>query len=88
MVTDAQVRLLRKRMSEGKTMISAAASAGMSERSAQRWKAGTELYAASTVDNGTALDDQFEAHRRGIRNAAVASAWTVYLRSRSTMATP
>ena len=38
MVTDAQVRLLRKKMSEGKTMSSAAASAGMSERSARRWK--------------------------------------------------
>jgi hypothetical protein len=40
MVTDAQVRLLRKKMSEGKTLVSAAASAGMSERSARKWKRG------------------------------------------------
>jgi hypothetical protein len=40
MVTDAQVRLLRKRMAEGKTVAAAAAAAGMSERSAYAWKAG------------------------------------------------
>ncbi len=40
MVTDAQVRLLRKRMTEGKSMASAAAAAGMSERSAHAWKRG------------------------------------------------
>jgi hypothetical protein len=40
MVTDAQVRLLRKRMAEGKTLVSAAAAAGMSERSARTWKSG------------------------------------------------
>jgi hypothetical protein len=40
MVTYAQVRLLRKRMSEGKTMVAAAAAAGMSERSARTWKRG------------------------------------------------
>jgi len=40
MVTDAQVRLLRKRMAEGKTLVSAAAAAGMSERSARTWKRG------------------------------------------------
>jgi hypothetical protein len=40
MVTDAQVRLLRKRMAEGKTLVSAAAAAGMSERSARTWKHG------------------------------------------------
>jgi hypothetical protein len=40
MVTDAQVRLLRKRVAEGKTMASAAAVAGMSERSAYAWKQG------------------------------------------------
>jgi len=40
MVTDAQVRLLRKKMSEGKTIATAAAAAGMSERSAYAWKAG------------------------------------------------
>jgi hypothetical protein len=40
MVTDEQVRLLRKKMAEGKTTASAAAAAGMSERSAYAWKAG------------------------------------------------
>jgi hypothetical protein len=41
MVTDAQVRLLRKKMAEGKTMLTAAAAAGMSERSAYVWKDGS-----------------------------------------------
>jgi len=40
MVTDAQVRLLRKKMAEAKTMATAAAAAGMSERSAYTWKEG------------------------------------------------
>ena len=40
MVTDAQVRLLRKKMAEGKTIPVAAAAAGMSERSGHTWKAG------------------------------------------------
>lgn len=42
MVTDAQVRLLRKLMEKKlKTIASAAAAAGMSERSAHKWKAGS-----------------------------------------------
>jgi hypothetical protein len=41
MVTDAQVRLLRRKMAEGKTMTTAAAAAGMSERSAYAWKQGS-----------------------------------------------
>lgn len=40
MVTDAQVRLMRKKMSEGKTIAAAAAAAGISERSAYTWKQG------------------------------------------------
>jgi len=40
MVTDAQVRLLRKKMAEGKTIAAAAAAAAMSERSAYAWKQG------------------------------------------------
>jgi hypothetical protein len=40
MVTDEQVRLLRKKMSEGKTIQAAGAAASMSERSAYAWKAG------------------------------------------------
>ena len=40
MVTDEQVRLLRKKMSEGSTQVTAAAVAGMSERSARNWQEG------------------------------------------------
>ena len=40
MVTDEQVRLLRKKMAKGKTIASAAAAAGISERSAYVWKTG------------------------------------------------
>ena len=40
MFTDAQVKLLRRKMAEGKTIASAAAAAGMSERSAYAWKQG------------------------------------------------
>lgn len=40
MVTDAQVRLLRRKRMEGKTQAAAAAAAGMSERSARTWETG------------------------------------------------
>lgn len=40
MVTDKQVRLLRKKMAKGKSIAAAAAAAGMSERSAYAWKEG------------------------------------------------
>jgi len=40
MVTDEQVRLLRKKRMEGKTQTTAAAAAGMSERSARTWESG------------------------------------------------
>jgi hypothetical protein len=40
MVKDEQVRLFRKKMSEGKTIAAGAAAAGMSERSAYTWKQG------------------------------------------------
>jgi len=40
MVTDAQVRLLRKKMAEAETQVTAAAVAGMSERSARTWQSG------------------------------------------------
>src|SRR2546423_3067477 len=40
MVTDAQVRVLRQKRMEGKTMETAAAAAGMGLRSAQKWQAG------------------------------------------------
>ena len=40
MVRDAQVRLLRRKLMEGKTQEGAAAAAGISARSARRWKKG------------------------------------------------
>jgi hypothetical protein len=40
MVTDAQVRLLRRKMTEKKTLVAAAAAAGMSERAARKWQVG------------------------------------------------
>jgi hypothetical protein len=40
MLRDSQVRLLRQKMTEGKTLETAAAAAGMSVRSAQTWKDG------------------------------------------------
>lgn len=40
MVTDAQVRVLRRKLMEGKTQEAAAAGAGMSVRSARRWQKG------------------------------------------------
>jgi len=40
MVTDEQVRLLRRKRMEGKTQEQAAAAAGMSERSARKWETG------------------------------------------------
>jgi hypothetical protein len=40
MVTDTQVRLLRRKMIEGETQRTAAAIAGMSERAARKWQKG------------------------------------------------
>jgi hypothetical protein len=40
MVKDAQVRLLRRKLMEGRTQEAAAASAGMSMRSARKWRTG------------------------------------------------
>jgi len=40
MVTDAQVRLLRQKMIEGKTLEAASAAAGMSVRTGRTWKTG------------------------------------------------
>jgi hypothetical protein len=47
LVTDAQVRRLREKRMDGKTLAAAAAAAGMCERSARRWQAGP-LPSAST----------------------------------------
>lgn len=40
MVSDRQVRLLRKKRMEGKTLEAAASAAGMSERTARKWQRG------------------------------------------------
>jgi hypothetical protein len=40
MVTDEQVRLMRQKMEEGKTQVVAAATTGMSERTARTWQSG------------------------------------------------
>ena len=40
MVTDRQVRLLRQKLREGKSQEAAAAAAGMSVRSARKWRDG------------------------------------------------
>ena len=47
MVTDAQVRRLREKRMDGKTLAAAAAAAGMCERTARRWQTGP-LPSAST----------------------------------------
>ena len=41
MITDQQVRLLRQKRMEGKRQETAAAIAGMSERSARKWQCGS-----------------------------------------------
>ena len=46
MVTDAQVRRLREKRMEGKTVAAAAAAAGMGERTAHRWQRGASPSAA------------------------------------------
>lgn len=40
MVSNRQVRKLRKELAEGKTVLAAADAAGMSEKTAHKWKAG------------------------------------------------
>ena len=40
MITDLQVRLLRRKLREGKSQEAAAATAGMSVRSARQWQRG------------------------------------------------
>jgi hypothetical protein len=61
MVTDAQVRLLRRQMSNGKTVTAAAACAGMSERSAHTWKCGPLPSESRDVRHWRTRKDPFEA---------------------------
>jgi len=61
MVTDKQVRLLRLKMTEGKTVEAAAAAAGMSTRSAHTWKAGTLPSQAKQPRHWRTREDAFAA---------------------------
>jgi hypothetical protein len=61
MVTDEQVRLLRRQMTDGKTMATAAAVAGMSERAARKWKKGPLPSAAKRPRHWRTRQDPFEA---------------------------
>ena len=61
LVTDVQVRLLRTKMKEGKTQEAAAASAGMSPRSARKWQAGPMPSESKKRRNWRTRDDPFES---------------------------
>ena len=61
MVTDAQVRVLRRKRMEGKTQEGAAAAAGMSERSARRWEQGVYPTQRSKPHTWRTREDPFAA---------------------------
>jgi len=61
LVTDSQVRLLRRKLMEGKTVIAAAAAAGMSERTARTWKDGLVPSAAKAPRWWRTRPDPFSA---------------------------
>lgn len=61
MITTAQVRLLRKRLMEGKTQEAAAASADMSVRSARKWDSGPLPSAVEKTRTWRTRSDPFEA---------------------------
>lgn len=61
MVTDAQVRLLRKKLAEGKTITAAAAAAGMSERTAYSWKRGALPSDTKSARTWRTRPDPFDA---------------------------
>ena len=60
MVTDAQVRRLREKQMDGKTVGAAAAAAGMCERTAQRWQAGPFPSATKTARTWRTRANPFE----------------------------
>jgi hypothetical protein len=60
MVTDAQAKLLRRKMHEGKTQETAAAAAGMSVRSARKWQSGPLPSAAKEPRTWRTRPDPFE----------------------------
>lgn len=59
MVTDRQVRLLRKKRMEGKTLEAAAMAAGMSERTARTWQHGPVPSATRTTRSWRTRPDPF-----------------------------
>ena len=59
MVTDAQVRRLREKRMDGKTMAAAAAAAGMCERTARRWQEGPTPSASKTPRTWRTRPDPF-----------------------------
>lgn len=62
MVTDEQVRLLRKKREMGKTLEAAAAAAGMCERTARTWKEGPLPSATKTERGWRTRKDPFAKH--------------------------
>lgn len=61
MVTDRQVRLLRGKRMEGKTLEAAASAAGMSERTARQWQQGPLPSATKERRGWRTREDPFEA---------------------------
>src|SRR5690348_1347054 len=59
MVSDAQVRLLRKKRMEGKTLEAAAGAAGMSERTARTWATGPLPSQTKEVRDWRTREDPF-----------------------------
>jgi hypothetical protein len=67
MLTDEQVRVLRRKLMEGKTQEGAAAAAGMSVRSARHWQSGPYPSKAHRPHNwGTRRDPFVEVFDREI----------------------
>ena len=60
MVTDAQVRLMRRKRMQGKTQEAAAAAAGMSERSARTWETGPLPSTTKNARDWRTRPDPFE----------------------------
>jgi hypothetical protein len=61
MVTDAQVRLMRQKRMEGKTQESAAAAAGMSERTLRQWESGALPSEGTSARSWRTREDPFES---------------------------
>jgi hypothetical protein len=59
LVTDAQVRRLREKRMDGKTVAAAAAAAGMCERTARRWQDGPVPSATKTPRSWRTREDPF-----------------------------